>query len=206
MKVKVLGINGSARPDGWTYSLLAEVLKWSEKAGAETKLLNLSMLHIDYCTGSYSEFPELCNLEACIKGKVGDAFGNIVWDLLEADAVIFASPVYWYSPSALIKVLLERMTSLENMGAFMMRGKVGGVVVVGEEGGAINVASSLLTTLTHMGFVIPPMGAVYLLRRWDDERKAEAYEDARTLGVNVVKMAELIQSVEWDWVEGWREV
>ncbi len=202
MKVKVLGINGSARTEGWTVSLLKEVLRWAEKAGAKSKLLHLALTRMEFCTGSYSESPELCNLEACVRNR--DAFSSIVWDLLEADAVVFATPVYWYSPSALLKVLLERMTSLENMGAFMMRGKVGGVVVVGEEGGAMNVASTLMATLTHMGFAIPPMGAVYLLRRWDDTRKSEAYEDARTLGANLVKMARLLRSDDWDWVDGWR--
>ncbi len=200
-----MGINGSARTDGWTVSLLKEALKWSRKAGAEVKLLHLSMLNVAPCTGSYSEDPSLCHLEACIKGKVGDAFGSIVWDLLEADAVIFGTPVYWYSPSALLKTLLERMTSLENMGAFMMRGKVAGVIVVGEEGGAAQTASSLLITLTEMGFVIPPVGAVYLLRRWDDVRKREAYDDARALGFNVVRMAEILGRDGWDWIEGWKE-
>ena len=199
-----MGINGSARTDGWTVSLLREALEWSRKAGADTKLLHLPLLNVEYCTGSYSEDPSLCNLEACIRGKVGDAFGSIVWDLLEADAVLFGTPVYWYSPSALLKTLLERMTSLENMEAFMMRGKVAGVIVVGEEGGAVQTASSLLITLTEMGFVIPPIGAVYLLRRWDDGRKREAYEDARALGFNVVKMAEMLGKEAWDWIDGWK--
>jgi len=184
--------------------MLEEVLRHSRMEGATTKLINLATAHLNFCTGSYSELPALCNLEACIGDDFGDSFSSIVWELLEADAVVFATPVYWYGPSALLKVLIERMTSLENMGAFMLRGKVAGIVVVGEEGGAIMAASSLLITLTHMGFAIPPLGVAYMLRRWDDSRKTEALEDAAALGHNVVRMAEMLGEHPWDWIDGWR--
>jgi multimeric flavodoxin WrbA len=200
--MKVLGINGSARRNGWTAKFLKRALLFSKKAGAEIKMVNLADYPINYCTGSYSEHPTLCNLENCIRGKIGDAFGSLVWNILEADAIIFASPVYWYSPSALLKTLLERMTSLENQNAFMLKGKVAGVIVVGEEEGAMLAGSQIIAALNQMGFVIPPLGIIYAHRSWRRERIHEALEDAGMLGVNVVKLAEMLR--EWDWINGWK--
>ncbi len=200
--MKVLGINGSARRNGWTSKFLKRALLFSKMAGAETKLINLVDYPINYCAGSYSEHPALCNLESCIKGKFGDAFGSLVWNMLEADAIIFASPVYWFSPSALIKTLIERMTSLENQNAFMLKGKVAGIIMVGEEEGAVLAGSQLISALNQMGFVIPPLGLVYVHRSWKRERIHEALEDAAMLGVNVVKLAQMLN--EWDWIDGWK--
>jgi len=201
--VKVLGVNGSARTDGWTAAYLRHSLEFASRSGAEISLVHLSMLNLHFCTGSYSENPNLCNLENCTGDRLGDAFTSLVWKMLEADAILFATPVYWYSPSSLLKVLVERMTSLENLGAFMLRGKVGGVLVVGEEEGASQVASNLMLTLSQMGFLFPPVGAAYLIRRWDDERKSEAYDDAAALGANVVRLAGMLDT-SWDWIHSWR--
>lgn len=41
-----------------------------------------------------------------------DDFGNIVSKLLEADNIIFVTPVYWYSMSGLLKVFFDRLTDL----------------------------------------------------------------------------------------------
>jgi len=200
--MKVLGINGSARRNGWTAKFLKRALLFSKKAGAEIKVVNLVDYPMNPCSGSYSEHPALCNLESCIRDKFGDAFGSLVWHILEADAIIFASPVYWFSPSALLKTLIERMTSLENQNAFMLKGKVAGVIIVGEEEGAILAGSQLLSALNQMGFVIPPLGLVYAHRSWRRERIHEALEDAGMLGVNVVKLAKMLK--EWDWIDGWK--
>ncbi|MEO0163168.1 MAG: flavodoxin family protein [candidate division WOR-3 bacterium] len=205
MRIKVLGINGSARRNGWTAKFLKRALIFSQRAGAEIKLINLVDYPMNYCAGNYSEHPALCHLENCIKDKIGDAFGSLVWDILESEAIIFASPVYWYSPSALLKTLIERLTSLENQNEFMLRGKVAGVIVIGEEDGGMQVGSQILSALTQMGFIIPPLGVVYAHRLWRGDRIHEALEDAAMLGVNVVKLAEMVSKQDWGWIEGWRK-
>ncbi|MFN7138979.1 MAG: flavodoxin family protein, partial [Limisphaerales bacterium] len=49
-----------------------------------------------------------------------------------ADAVVFATPVYWFSVSARMKALLERMTSMENQGLLNL-GKPMVLLAVAEE-------------------------------------------------------------------------
>ncbi len=204
-KVRVLGINGSARRNGWCSRFLKRTLLFSQKAGAEVKLIHLINYPLNYCSGSYSEHPALCHLENCIKDKLNDSFKSLVWDVLESDAIIFASPVYWYSQSALLKTLIERLTSLENQNQFMLRGKIAGIIVVGEEDGGMQVGSQIMSALTQMGFIIPPVGVVYAHRYWKKERIHEALEDAAMLGVNVVKLAELLKYEDWDWIDGWKK-
>ena len=51
--------------------------------------------------------------------------------MVEADALIFGSPVYWLSVTAQAKAVIDRTYSLY-MGGRKLRDKVGGVVVEGE--------------------------------------------------------------------------
>ena len=54
--------------------------------------------------------------------------------LLEFDEIIFASPIYWYAPSAQMKVLLDRITDLldDHKGVGRrLRGKRAGILATG---------------------------------------------------------------------------
>jgi len=44
-----------------------------------------------------------------------DDFYPLVEKILTAECVIFASPVYWYAPTATIKVLVDRITELTDV-------------------------------------------------------------------------------------------
>jgi multimeric flavodoxin WrbA len=45
-----------------------------------------------------------------------DAFGGIAQKMAEADKIVFATPVYWYTMSAPLKIFFDRLTDLtENL-------------------------------------------------------------------------------------------
>ncbi len=197
MGLRVLGVNASSRTDGWTAELLDEVLKAAAEKGALTERLDLVRHPFPFCAGNYSYDPGLCGPEVCLQGP-WDGFGHIAERLSWADAVVFATPVYWFSLSARMKALLERMTSLENQGVWNL-GKPMALVAVAEEDGAAQALSQMLLPLSYMGFVLAPMGLVYTHRRGrktlaDDP---EAIPDAKRAGWNLVEMAERLKGAEF---------
>jgi multimeric flavodoxin WrbA len=193
MGLRVLGVNASARTDGFTAELLDEVLEAARRKGAETERLDLVKHPFPLCAGNYSLDPASCGPEACVQGP-WDGFGRVAERILNADAVVFATPVYWFSASARMKALLERMTSMENQGLLNL-GKPMALLAVAEEEGAAQALAQMLLPLSYMGFVLAPLGLVYAHRRGKGTLKEdlEVLEDARIAGENLVLMAERLK-------------
>ncbi len=192
----ILGINGSPRGEySSTFFLLEKVLEASRKLGAQTKVIHLSKVRLEHCIGRYSEERSSCNVENCITSN--DQFKWILNQMLWADGIVFASPVQWFSMSALMKVLIERLTSAENVEKYF-DGKVAGFVAVGEEDGAMMTISQMFSALNFMGFMIPPYAFVYSTgfygRIHEDE---EAIRDAVRLGRNMVKLLRMKEETNW---------
>jgi multimeric flavodoxin WrbA len=193
MSLRVLGVNASARTDGFTAELLDEVLEAARRKGAETERLDLVRHPFPLCAGNYSLDPASCGPETCVQGP-WDGFGRVAERILNADAVVFATPVYWFSASARMKALLERMTSMENQGLLNL-GKPMALLAVAEEEGAAQALAQMLLPLSYMGFVLAPLGLVYAHRRGKGTLKEdlEVLEDARIAGENLVLMAERLK-------------
>ena len=193
MGLRVLGVNASARTDGFTAELLDEVLEAARRKGAKTERLDLVKHPFPLCVGNYSLDPASCGPETCVQGP-WDGFGKVAERILNADAVVFATPVYWFSVSARMKALLERMTSMENRGLLNL-GKPMALLAVAEEEGASQALAQMLLPLSYMGFVLAPLGLVYAHRRGRGSLKEdlEVLEDARIAGENLVLMAERLK-------------
>jgi len=193
----VLGINGSARRYGNTYRLLKVALMGAEEAGAETRLIHLYDYRINPCQGCYSDnylechFPKKCTLHG-----EGDDFRRVAELILEADAVIVATPVYWFNASGAVKNLVDRMTALENMiyhvGRSLLDGKTAGFIATGEEAGAAMALAWLTLTFNMMGFHVPAWGTAYYHGKSDALDDRQAVSDAYNVGINVALHARLL--------------
>lgn len=98
---KILVILGGGRPKGNTAQLANEFIKGAIEAGHETELISLNKMKINGCTG--------CN--ACRYGKPcvqKDEFNAIIPKIKEADLLVFASPLYFWTISSKLKALIER--------------------------------------------------------------------------------------------------
>lgn len=105
MALKVLGISASPRPKGNSGLLLREALRGAEEAGGRTDYLSLRGLTIAPCVE--------CN--ACSKTGVccvQDDFQGVFDKLLEADRLVFATPIFFMAVSAQAKVLIDRCQCL----------------------------------------------------------------------------------------------
>jgi NAD(P)H-dependent FMN reductase len=99
--MKVVGISGSPRRGGNTETLLREVLRGAEEAGAETRLFILSRMNISpclHCDGCLAE-------GECV---VKDDMWLIYPEIESLDALVLASPIHFYGVTAQAKAMIDR--------------------------------------------------------------------------------------------------
>lgn len=98
---KILVILGGGRPNGNTAQLVNEFVKGTIEAGHETQVISLNKIQVNGCMG--------CN--ACRYGKPcvqKDDFNELIPKIKEADLIVFASPLYFWTISSKIKAFIER--------------------------------------------------------------------------------------------------
>lgn len=124
-----MGIICSPRLHGNTEILVQASLAKAQEAGAEVELVALAGKRISPCDscGSCSETRQ-CHIK--------DDMQDIYAKLLDADGIIFGTPVYYWSVTAQAKALIDR-TYVFRVNRDL-RNKVVGVVVVQEVSGAVS--------------------------------------------------------------------
>jgi len=125
--MKVLGIVCSPRLHGNTEILVRESLAKAREEGAEIELVTLAGKTISPCDGC----------ESCRKTKkchIKDDMQDIYTKLLDADGIIFGTPVYFWTVTAQAKALIDR-TFVFPREEGKLEGKAAAVVAVGERQG-----------------------------------------------------------------------
>lgn len=116
--MKIVVLNGSARK-GNTLSAVKAFMKGAEKEH-EVELIQPDKLDIASCKG--------CGACQCYKGCVDqDDTNSTVEKIVNADLIVFASPVYWWGISGQLKTLIDKCYC---RGA-QLKGKKVGVIIVG---------------------------------------------------------------------------
>jgi multimeric flavodoxin WrbA len=103
----VLVILGSPRRKGNSATLAAQISRGAESAGAEVETLFLHGLKISPCRGC-----DTCQKQDTKGCAIKDHMQAIYPKLIEADAWVIASPVYWFTMSAQTKVFMDRCYAL----------------------------------------------------------------------------------------------
>ncbi len=99
--MKVTAIIGSPRKTGNTAALIRALLKGADEEHAETAIHYLGEKTINGCTGCYS-----CrDTNKCV---IDDDMIDIYRDIDNADALVFASPIYYYTVTGQFKTFLDR--------------------------------------------------------------------------------------------------
>jgi multimeric flavodoxin WrbA len=132
-KVKVLGLFGSPRRGGNTDLLLEEMLKGAEEAGAHIERIRISGLEFSPCIECHG-----CDdTGECV---LDDDMGKVYSQLLKADCIILASPIFFYGVTAWAKSLIDRVQSLwvrkYRLKSLPGRGRRGFFISVGATKGA----------------------------------------------------------------------
>lgn len=95
----------------------------------------------------------------------GDDWPKMRQAILDADILIIATPIWMGQPSAVTKLVLERlnadMSETDDNDRPIMYGKVAIAAIVGNEDGAHHSSAEIYQALNDVGFTIPAGGPTY---------------------------------------------
>lgn len=105
MSKKVLVLSASPRRGGNSDLLCGQFIKGAQESGLQAEKIFLKDKKINYCTG--------CG--ACFNGEkscpLKDDMGEILEKMVEADVIVMATPVYFYTMNGQMKTLIDRTCS-----------------------------------------------------------------------------------------------
>ena len=126
MGKKIVVITGSPRRNGNSFAMTDAFIQAAKANGHEVTRFDAAMKSVGGC----------CACETCFKsGKAcsfDDDFNTIAPAILEADAVVFTMPVYWYSIPAQLKGVIDKLFSFV-VGGKDISGKECAMIVCCEE-------------------------------------------------------------------------
>jgi len=91
----------------------------------------------------------------------GDEWPAILQRIEACDILVIATPIWFGVRGSVSQMVMERLDGTYAdgdavTGQYPLYGKVGGVIVTGNEDGAHDVSATTLYNLTHLGCTIPP--------------------------------------------------
>lgn len=100
MSKKILILSGSPRKNGNSDILCDEFMKGAVEAGNEVEKIRIAEKNIGYCRACYA-----CKNGPC---AIKDDMTEVLQKMINADVIVLASPVYFYSIDAQLKALIDR--------------------------------------------------------------------------------------------------
>lgn len=101
MSKKVLILSGSPRKGGNSDTLCNQFMKGAVEAGHEVEKVRVAEKNIAYCRACYA-----CKkLGKCV---INDDMAELLQKMIDADVIVLASPVYFYSINAQLKTVIDR--------------------------------------------------------------------------------------------------
>ena len=107
MSKKIIIIKGSPRKSGNSAALAEQVAAGAQAAGAEVESIYLHGLDIQPCDAC-----EACQGAADLDCIIDDDMQTLYPKIRQADAIVYASPIYWFNLSAQMKLFIDRCYSL----------------------------------------------------------------------------------------------
>lgn len=135
----------------------------------------------------------------------GDEWPALRKQVLGANILVLATPIWMGQPSSIVKRVLERMDAfldeIDEQGRYSTFGRVAVVAVVGNEDGAHHVTAELYQALADVGFSIPGGSSAYWVGEAmgrvnykDFKRTPKKLVDTiRTLACNAAHLAALLK-------------
>ncbi|MBD5469650.1 MAG: flavodoxin family protein [Lachnospiraceae bacterium] len=106
MSKKIVVITGSPRKNGNSFAMTDAFIKAAEEKGHTVMRFDAALKKVGGCHACETCFS---TGKAC---TFDDDFNTIAPAILDADVIVFTTPVYWYSIPAQIKGVIDRIYSL----------------------------------------------------------------------------------------------
>ena len=190
MSIKILAVNGSPRHDGNKAHMLRTVLDICKNAGFETELYQAGGRTVRGCMACGG-----CrkNVGKCV---TDDWVNEVYQKMVEADAIIFGSPTYFFDLTPEMKAVIDRCGFIAGGAGKSLSRKVGAAVSAVRRAGGVSTLDSM-----HHFFFIQDMfvvGSTYLKMSLscdigDYEKDAEGISTMKKLGENIVWLLEKIK-------------
>jgi multimeric flavodoxin WrbA len=175
--MKIIGINASPKGDASnTLKLVKSVLSGAESDGAETELVDLYKLNIEYCTAcgtcyAKGECPLIDDLEELFE------------KMLNADGIVLGAPNYIDSVPAPMKALFDRLS--DAIHCQMLTGKFGCSVCTAGGSGTEDVLKYMNGVLMNLGVTV--VGYVGAAIGRDLSELEKSFGPAQDLGKKLVQ-------------------
>jgi multimeric flavodoxin WrbA len=158
---KVVIVKGSPRKNGNSAILADQVAAGAESAGAQVDVFYLHGMDLQPCDAC-----ESCRASSEDECIIDDDMQAIYPKLREADSLVIASPIYWFTVSAQTKIFLDRCYALGggDPSEYALKGKqIGILLAYGDTdpftSGAINALRMVQDAYNYIGAEI--VGMVY---------------------------------------------
>lgn len=101
MSKKVVILHGSPRVGGNSDILANEFMRGAEEAGHDVEKISFPMKFINYCKGCLG-----CQSSGeCV---IHDDMADILESMVNADVIVFATPIYFFTMSGQMKTIIDR--------------------------------------------------------------------------------------------------
>jgi multimeric flavodoxin WrbA len=180
MSKKILILKGSPRERGNSATLAGQVAAGAEATGAEVESIYLHGLDIRPCDGC-----DLCMEHGgCI---IEDDMQALYPKIEAADAIVLASPVYWFTISAQLKLCIDRWYAFQSSNWRSLRGKPFALVLVYGDtdlytSGGINAIHTFETMCRYLKSEVAGLLYGTASDVGDVEKQPELMEQAYKLG------------------------
>jgi multimeric flavodoxin WrbA len=154
---QIVIVKGSPREEGNSALLANQVAEGAREAGARVETFYLHGMEINPCDAC-----DACHAEPYRGCIVEDDMQDIYPRLLDADAIVIASPIYWFTLSAQTKLFMDRCYALVDAEGYALRGKkIGIVLTYGDSdpfnSGAVNAMRTFQDAYAYVGAEIVDM-------------------------------------------------
>ena len=154
-----VAVLGSPRKKGNSATLAENVISGAKSLGARIDKYFLHGMDIKPCDAC-----GICHEDVNAECVINDDMQKLYPKLRRADAIVIASPIYWFTISAQTKIFIDRCYALGNSGGYALKGKRIGIVLTYEDSdpfvsGAVNAIRTFQDIFAYVGATI--IGMVY---------------------------------------------
>jgi multimeric flavodoxin WrbA len=182
---KIIIVLGSPRKKGNSAALANQVEAGAKACGAKVRTFNLHDMKISPCTAC-----DACQRDTARDCVIKDRMKQLYPELRQADALVIASPIYWFTMSAQTKLFMDRCYALGGPAGHALKGKKIGILLTYADAdpfgsGAVNALRAFQDGFNYIGAEIAGMVYGSAWKAGEIRQNASLMKQAYDLGTKL---------------------